>query len=529
MLHRYGPLSGGRGGFTMAEENWHQARLIPTSGINGADEQERRATSALLAVMSSVREFGRTLTQPLGAPVGPLETYIEVPFVLGERKLFPDGLIRAVRGKKQWTALVEVKTGTNELVAEQLENYLDIAREQGYDAVITISNEIPAIAGQHPARVDKRKVKRVALHHWSWSRVLAEAVMQKEHRGVADPDQAWILGELIRYLEHPRSGALQFEDIGPAWVPVRESLAAGTLRPTDKAVPEVAGRFDALLRYASLQLGRQLGDEVTPALTRKELADPSLRSQALVASLSTTGRLQGAIRIPNTIGPLVMTADLRAGRITCHVDLDAPQEGRPLTRVNWLIRQIRQSPESLRVEAFAAHNRGVSAAELLRDVRVNPALLVQDPKKQLRSFRIALTTNMGTKRGRGRGSFIDSVIDAINCFYSEVMQNLKVWTAAPPRMREVPSSPDGPLPLTSAALSSQDGPEQATAFTPERVNAVDLVTVQGTAPSSSQVDEPPRDAEADRLAITADAPGDNGLDLNTVPWHHRPPEPPVTG
>ena len=34
--------------------------------------------------------------------------------------------------------------------------------------------------------------------------------MQKEDRGIADPDQAWIVGELIRYLEHPNSGALQF-------------------------------------------------------------------------------------------------------------------------------------------------------------------------------------------------------------------------------------------------------------------------------------------------------------------------------
>ena len=36
----------------MAEESWHAARLIPTSGISGAEEQERRATSALLAVMA---------------------------------------------------------------------------------------------------------------------------------------------------------------------------------------------------------------------------------------------------------------------------------------------------------------------------------------------------------------------------------------------------------------------------------------------------------------------------------------------
>ncbi len=62
--------------------------------------------------------------------------------------------------------------------------------------------------------------------------------MQKEYRGVADPDQAWILGELIRYLEHPRSGAMEFDDMGPAWVPVREAVAAGTLRPTDAAAAE---------------------------------------------------------------------------------------------------------------------------------------------------------------------------------------------------------------------------------------------------------------------------------------------------
>ena len=101
----------------MAEESWHVARLIPTSGINGAEEQERRATSALLAVMAAVREFGRSLTGRFGAPAGIVETYIEVPFVLGEVRHYPDGLIRVSRGSRTWTALVEVKTSTNCLQA----------------------------------------------------------------------------------------------------------------------------------------------------------------------------------------------------------------------------------------------------------------------------------------------------------------------------------------------------------------------------------------------------------------------------
>lgn len=445
----------------MAEESWHQARLIPTSGINGAEEQERRATSALLAVMASVREFGRVLTQPLGAPAGPLDTFIEVPFMHGERRLYPDGLIRARRGQKQWTALVEVKTGTNELETEQLEAYLDIARDEGFDALITISNEIPPMAGLHPAKLDKRKLKRVAIHHWPWSMVLAEAVLQKEHRGVADPDQAWILGELIRYLEHPRSGALQFEDMSASWVPVREAVAAGTLRATDKAAPEVANRFDGLLRFVSLQLGRRLGEDVTPALSRRELAEPALRSQALVQSMCDEGTLQGAIAIPNTVGPLAVTADLRASRVTCHVEIAAPREGRATTRINWLLRQLRSAPETLRLEAFTMHSRGAGTAELLRAVRQNPVLLIEDPKKEFRSFRIAHTTPLGTKRGRGRGSFIESVESAIDAFYGDVLQELHAWTATPPRLRESPEVPDGSVALSSTALSSQDGQESA--------------------------------------------------------------------
>jgi hypothetical protein len=86
----------------VSAETWHAARLIPTSGINGAEEQERRATSALLAVMASVREFGRAITQPIGAPAGTVQTFIEVPFELGDKRVYPDGHPRC-----PWSATVD--------------------------------------------------------------------------------------------------------------------------------------------------------------------------------------------------------------------------------------------------------------------------------------------------------------------------------------------------------------------------------------------------------------------------------------
>jgi hypothetical protein len=487
----------------VTEEAWHEARLIPTSGISGADEQERRATSALIAVMGIVKEFSKTVLGPLGAPAGTVECYIEVPFLLGEKRCYPDGLIRVTRGSRTWTALVEVKTGKSELEPQQLENYLDIAREQGYDALITISNEIPPVAGQHPTKVDKRKLRKVELHHWSWTYLLSTAVMQKEHRGVSDPEQAWILGELIRYLEHPRSGAMELDDMGQHWVPVREAVTAGTLRATDKAAPEVVARFDALLRYASLRLGRQLGTEVLPVLSRREQAEPGLRAQTLLQGMVGQGLLTGAIRIPHAVAPIHVSADLRAGRVIVSVDIDAPKEGRAQTRVNWLVRQLTGAPDAVRLEAFAANARGAGATELLGKVREDPTLLIADPKRDLRSFQVAMSAPMGVKRGRGRGGFIDSVLDLVDVLYAEVVQDLKAWSASPPRMREPVAVHETPSALVSTSLSSQDGPyetdDPAAAATGDTGPDADPV-------GSSQGDQ------ADGFSSVAESQTDRGAD-----------------
>jgi hypothetical protein len=417
----------------MAEDHWQPARLIPTSGISGQDEAERRATSALLAVIGAVRDFALAIIKPLGAPAGTISTFIEVPFKLGDRTCYPDGLIESSRAGRTWVALVEVKTGSGQLERPQVETYLDIAREAGIQAVLTISNQIAPAPGVHPVDVDKRKLRRVALHHLSWAEVLTIAVQQRVHRGVSDPDQAWILGELIRYLEHPRSGALDFADMGTDWVPIREAVAAGTVRLNDKGVAEVISRWDQLLRFAALRLGRELGADVEVALSRKELSDPTIRLGSQARSLTESGTLTGAIRIPDAVAPLVITADLRAGRVAVSVDIDAPKEGRAATRVNWLIRQLQSAPDGLRLDAYTTGAR-TSTSELLGVVRQSPTVLIDDSKRDFRLFRLTASSPLGTKRGAGRGSFIDSVLASIDGFYEAVVQQLRPWTARAPQL-----------------------------------------------------------------------------------------------
>ena len=128
--------------------------------------------------------------------------------------------------------------------------------------------------------------------------------MEQANRSVSDPDQAWILAEFIRYLEHPRSGAVDFDDMGPSWVHVRERARTATLHPQDKGVADVTGRFGRLVSFAAMRLSRELGVPVRPVLAPAQLRDPAKHLQAAVNDLAATGMVHGALRVPATVAPI---------------------------------------------------------------------------------------------------------------------------------------------------------------------------------------------------------------------------------
>ena len=152
------------------EKKWNRARLIPVVGVKGDREAEQRATSALLAVLSIVRDLSQELLTPMGASSAAkatVECYTEVTLDSNGNSVRPDGVIRVSYGKRSFTALVEVKTGRNTLEKDQINAYWQSARQAGYDHVITISNEI-APSGAHPLhglRVQKNSPVQISHRH----------------------------------------------------------------------------------------------------------------------------------------------------------------------------------------------------------------------------------------------------------------------------------------------------------------------------------------------------------------------------
>ena len=418
----------------MDQDSWEAARLIPVSGLGGQQEKERRAASALLAVIGSVKEFGHAIVSGLGAPAGIISAFCEVPFELADgRHVRVDGVLRVKRGKRVWTLLVEVKTGSAELGQEQVEAYLDAAREQGFDGLLTISNEIVGVAGHHPVKLSSRRLARIPLFHLSWTRILSQALMVKEHQGVSDPDQAWILGELIRYLEYEGSGALSFDDMGRDWTAVRNAVKEDTLRRADAGVGETAVRWDQLIQFLCLGLSARLGESVTPVLSRKERADPAARVDTLSGELVDAGTLSSSISIPNAVGPIHVKANLRRMIAQASVELQAPDLGRSTARLNWLLRQLKSAPEDLRIDVRFFHTRA-TASELLSTVMENPKGILAEADHAPRSFILTLAGDVGGKRNAGHGGFITDVSALLDRFYREVVHYLTEWTPPAPHL-----------------------------------------------------------------------------------------------
>ncbi|MEX0682565.1 MAG: stress response protein [Dehalococcoidia bacterium] len=445
-----------------SDRGWRQARLIPVSGIKGQADQEMRATSALLAVIKAVPQFGRALLKNADAPAGEVSTYIEVPLKLGRDQEFrPDGAITVTRGKTSWTALVEVKTGAVGLRVDQVESYLDAAREHGLQAVITISSEMTTAFENHPLMVDRRKTRTVQLYHWSWVSVLSEAIMQRTHKGIEDKDQGWILGELISYLEHDNSGALQFHDMGPHWVAIRDSAHSGTLRAADAGVAEVVSRWDQFMQYLCLFLGRDLGVKITQLLSRQEQSNPRARKDYLTKRLVDLGALDGTLKVPRAVGDITLSASLRGRTIRASVEVSAPDEGRSSTRVKWLVRQLDEAPPQTLVESYFGGTRSTKTARL-DELRQDPELILLDDRtKAVKAFTVSLSEEIGTRR-TGTEGFIGGAGELLLRFYREVVEKITPWAAAPPKLptrrdaEDIGTQPDALVETVARELASEE-------------------------------------------------------------------------
>ena len=413
-----------------------RSRLFPILGDN---LKEGRATSVLLTSLEVVDEFRNKLLSKLGVNKihrHNISTYTEVDFPKSNesKNMRPDGLISVERGKFNWQAIIEAKIGKNELYADQIENYLKLAKLHEIDSVITISNQFTTLPDHHPVSVSKGLIKKVNLHHWSWMYILTEARILIDNEKISNPEQCYILKELVRFLTDDNMVVNGFEQMPEAWKEVASKTKHGNFfRPSDKKIQEVVGAWHQEGRDISLILSRELGQTVPLKIARKHMSNNNLRTSDDAKLLCDKGVLQHIFEIKNAASNVFVSADLKASTIIVAMKLEAPRRATIKGQVNWLLNQLRQSKNPIIRVKFDWKGQyppdSISLNELIHDRDQVLSIL---PKAELREFAIEAIV-MDANKIMNRKSFISTLESTVIEFYDDVGQHLMAWQPAAPK------------------------------------------------------------------------------------------------
>ncbi|MBL4708391.1 MAG: hypothetical protein JKY48_08150 [Flavobacteriales bacterium] len=425
------------------------ARLIPTVADS---KREERATSSLLASFMVVPAFARDVLSSAGAPVGKrlkIVCYTEVTFKEPKegKKPRPDGLVVISNGSKYWTALVESKIGNAELTTEQVEEYLDLAKQNGINALITISNQFATTPTHHPVKVAKNKVRSVELYHFSWLSLKSKAVLLTGNKGIDDPEQAFILSELVRYLDHDSSGVSSMTKMPSCWKDVCHSVQQGAaLNRNAELVKQSVSGWHQLLRHLALNLSMAIGQPVKIALSRAREKNAELNFAEDCNHFAKESNLCAEFDIPNAASKLIFSADCIRRTINISMKLEAPKDKSKATAsINWITRQLKgMELTSVSVRAYWPNRIPMTAAPLVETIE-NPSILIPPGVKTLPTYLEVIRVVDLSGRFKGAKTFVEDSSREFPSYYQDVGQHLLKWVAKAPKVKDfAPTEPSIP-------------------------------------------------------------------------------------
>jgi len=424
-----------------------RARLFP---ILADTSRENRLSSIFLAVLSVVPDLAFAVFSSTGIKVGKrakIEVFTEI--ILNDNseiKNRPDGLISITNGKITWSALVESKIGKVEINADQVMRYMDAAKLNKIDSVITISNQFVARADLSPVQLSKIHLRKCGLFHWSWMWIATQCEILLHKKLFESSDQEFIVREFLRLLKHSNTGVEGFTQMPASWKDVVQAVAnLDTLKKTSSDVTDAVEAWFSELRDLSLQMSRHVGQSVTTRIERKHLADQKERLRDGINYLTEKNCLKGTFTVPDSAGDIEVTADLARRAITVAMKVRSPEDRKSTkARVNWLLRMLKEDDDRLFVRAHWP-GRKQSTLESIKKLRSDPEAICAEPTDTVPHTFEILLVETGAKRFSGRRTFIEDLEAIVPKFYDLVGQNLRAWQAPPPKpvKIEISSVEDG--------------------------------------------------------------------------------------
>lgn len=404
-------------------------------------KKEEKATSILLSVMKIVPDFAADVLNRAGARISTrskVHVFTEVCFKLPSSNSRPDGFVVVESAGKKWSALVESKVGNNELEPSQLEDYLLIARENGVDAVITISNEYTLQPDHHPTKVNRQRVRNIPMYHFSWLSLQASAFVLLDSMKITDREQSFILDEFLYYLSSERTGITTKFKLGAPWRNVSDLINnQQTINKSDTNILETVNDWHQLIRYMSIRLSNKLGKIVLVQVGRKESKDLASRAAQDVSQLTSQKSLSSRLRVPDAASDISIEADFMRRRISVSMSVSAPKDvKRPSSAINWMKRQLVKcdvNGDDILFVRWPRRYKDTSDFVQYIDER-GDALVPEGCKEVPLEFMVRRSLDLGSKF-KSASVLVELLEELLTTFYGDIGQNLSVWVPKPPRLK----------------------------------------------------------------------------------------------
>lgn len=415
------------------------ARLFP---VLSTTSKEGRTTSIVLACLVQIQEFGADLLSSVGQNRGKrarVQTFTEVVFKnqLGVTKDRPDGLIVLKVGSREWRALVEAKVGNNELQAEQVERYRSLAKENGIDCVVTISNQFATTPSSHPLEEVRKSRSKIPVYHWSWMHIVTTAELLVSNERVGDSDQLLLLNELRRFLSHESAGVRGFDRMPKEWNELNKLVSSGGVIPARSVEAQaVIEAWHQETRDLSLILSRMTEASVGERLSRKHLNNPAQRKKDELTVLRENHQLRCLLDVPDTAAPIEIVADMMRRCVDVGMSIRAPEDKKTnKARMNWLLRQIKTERLDYLYVRLLWPGTSEPTQYLVSDLRENVEICEENKQHLVaHGFHVFMSKRLGG-RFTQQANFISDTEEIVPLFYGEVGSRLSVWKKPAPKIK----------------------------------------------------------------------------------------------
>jgi len=392
-------------------------------------------TSIFLSTLKLVKEFRDSIFKDIKlSRNGRFYFYTEVCFPKIDSKSRIDGLIIVTKNNIiKEAALIEVKSGNNELDPTQIKKYIDIGKNLKINTIVTISNQFVSSPDQSPLKIS---TGRFNIFHLSWSYIstLGHILLFDNDNEIEDIDQAEIMKEALYYMEHPKTGISGFNSM-KGWKELSEKIVAkAPLKKTDEIVTQAVNSWHQEKSDLALILSRNLGILAKTSVINNKTTESDINR--LLKDYTLTGK----VIIKNAISDIKILIDFERKSVTLKNKIDPPMDIGNVARITWLKKQLincaqkegeifKRIGDKIWVEAdikFARTNLKVNFNQI-------EELYEQSKGKEIQGFNISVIGVFG-KTFSSEKKFISSFESLVLDYYEGVVQNLKNWSAPAPKL-----------------------------------------------------------------------------------------------